>query len=108
VAEDGGAVVGFTACGASGDHDAEATTGEIGTFFVAPECWRRGVGRALMDSALSDLRRRGYLSCTVWSFAANDPANAFYEALGFERDGAERTEEAWAHIPEVRYRRSLT
>jgi hypothetical protein len=31
----------------------------------------------------------------------------FYEQAGFTRDGAERTEEAWAHLPEIRYRRSL-
>ncbi len=33
--------------------------------------------------------------------------NAFYEAHGFTRDGAERTEAAWAHLPEVGYRRPL-
>ena len=43
----------------------------------------------------------------VWSFAANERANAFYEAHGFTRDGAERTEAAWAHVPEVRYLRPL-
>ncbi len=47
------------------------------------------------------------LGFTVWSFAANEPANAFYEAHGFARDGAERTEETWAHLLEVRYRRAL-
>ncbi len=101
-------MVGFAGCGASRDDEGEASTGEIQTFFVSPEYWRRGVGRELMDSALADLRRRGYVSCTVWSFAGNEPANAFYEAMGFGRDGAERTEEAWAHISEVRYRLSLT
>ena len=44
----------------------------------------------------------------MWSFAANDRANAFYESCGFERDGAERTEERLRRHPlEVRYRRSL-
>jgi RimJ/RimL family protein N-acetyltransferase len=44
----------------------------------------------------------------VWSFAANDRANAFYEALGFERDGAEdSTGEEWADLPGIRYRRTL-
>lgn len=43
----------------------------------------------------------------MWSFAANEGANAFYESAGFTRDGAEKTEETWAHVPEVRYRRSL-
>ena len=59
-----------------------------------------------MAAALDDLRERGYSEATVWSFADNDRANRFYERCGFERDGAERTEEDWAHILEIRYRRS--
>ena len=54
-----------------------------------------------------DLRARGYSEATVWSFADNERANAFYENAGFTRDGAERTEDVWANIPEVRYRRRL-
>ena len=107
VAEEADELAGFTACGASRDEDGEASTGEIRTFFVSPAAWRRGVGRALMQAALDDLRRRGYERCTVWSFAANRQANSFYEALGFTPDGAERTEAAWAHILEMRYARAL-
>jgi hypothetical protein len=50
---------------------------------------------------------RGHSEATVWSFAANARANAFYEASGFARDGGERTEETWAHLPEIRFRRAL-
>ena len=81
--------------------------GEVRSFFVAAGRWRRGVGRDLMAAALAALVEQGYEAATVWSFDANERANAFYEAHGFERDGATRTEEVWAHIPEVRYRRPL-
>ena len=77
------------------------------TLFVAAGRWRGGVGRALMAAALDDLRGARLPEATVWSFAANERANAFYESEGFARDGAKRTEETWAHIPEVRYRRAL-
>ena len=107
VAEEESEMAGFTVCGTSRDDHAGASTGEIRTLFVSPRYWRSGVGRELMDSAIADLRRRGYLSCTVWSFAANERANAFYEAAGFARDGAERTEAVWADLLEVRYRQSL-
>jgi GNAT superfamily N-acetyltransferase len=107
LAEDGGDLLGLTACGESRDPDAGATAGEVRSFFVAPGRWRRGVGRALMDAALEDLRERGYAEATVWSFAANDRANAFYEAHGFRSDGAERRQDAWANILEIRYRRPL-
>jgi GNAT superfamily N-acetyltransferase len=107
LAEDDGELTGFTACGESRDADAGPEVGEVRTFFVAASHWGRGVGRALMKAALEDLRERGYAEATVWSFADNERANAFYEAHGFERDGAGRREETWAEILEVRYRRSL-
>jgi GNAT superfamily N-acetyltransferase len=107
LAEEGGELLGFTACGENRDPDGSRTVGEVRTFFVAPGSWRRGVGRALMAAALDDLRERGYTEATVWSFAGNARANAFYEAHGFTRDGTERFEEIWANIAEVRYRRPL-
>jgi GNAT superfamily N-acetyltransferase len=79
----------------------------VRTFFVLPSSWRRGVGRELMAAAVADLRARGYEDATVWTFADNQRANAFYADQGFAPDGAERTEEAWAEIRELRYRRSL-
>jgi GNAT superfamily N-acetyltransferase len=107
MAEDEGELVGFSACGESRDEDAEASVGEVRSLFVAAGRWRTGVGRALMSAALDSLRERGSTEATAWSFAANERANAFYEQAGFTRDGAERTEEAWAHLLEIRYRRSL-
>ena len=91
----------------SRDPDVGAEVGEVWSLFVAAGRWRQGVGRELMQAALDDLRRRRCAEATVWSFDANERANAFYEAHGFARDGATRTEEAWAHILEVRYRRAL-
>jgi ribosomal protein S18 acetylase RimI-like enzyme len=107
VAEDDLGVAGVVRCGVSRDADAAESVGEIHTLFVATGRWRGGIGHALMAAALEDLSERGNSEATVWSFAANDRANAFYESEGFKRDGAERTEETWAQIPEVRYRRAL-
>jgi GNAT superfamily N-acetyltransferase len=107
VIEDGGELAGFTTCGESRDPDAGAEVGEVRAIFVAAGRWRRGYGGALMAAAMADLRERGYAEATVWSFAANGRANAFYEAHGFARDGAERTEDIWADIPQVRFRRVL-
>jgi GNAT superfamily N-acetyltransferase len=107
LAEDDGELLGFSTSGESRDDDADTSVGEIRSFFVAGGSWGQGIGRDLMAAALDSLRERGCTEATVWSFAANERANAFYERAGFTRDGAERTEEAWAHLPEVRYRRSL-
>ena len=107
MAEEDGELLGYMACGENRDPDAAPEVAELRNMFVAPASWRRGVGRALVDAGLDALRRRGYPEVTLWSFAANDGANAFYEACGFTRDGAERTQEHWAGIPEVRYRRRV-
>ena len=107
IAEEDGELVGFATSGESRDDDAGAGVGEIRSFFVAAGRWRRGVGRALMAATLDSLRERGCTEATLWSFDSNERANAFYEAHGFARDGADKAQQAWAHIPEVRYRRSL-
>jgi ribosomal protein S18 acetylase RimI-like enzyme len=107
VAERDGELAGFVRCGPSRDPDPEPGAGEVQSFFVGAGRWRGGIGRELMRAALADLVERGYGAATVWSFADNERANAFYEAHGFVRDGLTRTEETWAHIPEVRYRRAL-
>jgi ribosomal protein S18 acetylase RimI-like enzyme len=107
VADEDGQLAGFIACGASRDPDPEPGVGEVQSLYVAPAWWRRGTGRALMAAALTELGERGYAQATVWSFAANERANAFYESHGFERDGATRTEEVWGYVEEVRYRRAL-
>jgi L-amino acid N-acyltransferase YncA len=107
MAEEDGELLGFSACGESRDEDAAPSVGEVRSFFVAAGHWGRGIGRVLMASVLDSLRERGCTEATVWSFAANERANGFYEAHGFVRDGAGKTEEAWAGLLEVRYRRSL-
>ena len=107
IAEDENELLGFATSGESRDDDAGPSVGEIRSFFVAAGRWRQGVGRELMAATLDSLRERGYTEATVWSLAANERANAFYERVGFARDGAEKTEETWAHLKEARYRRSL-
>jgi ribosomal protein S18 acetylase RimI-like enzyme len=107
MAEENGQALGYCTSGESRDPDVSPEVGEVRTLFVAPAAWRQGAGSALMAAALDDLRERGYSVATVWSFADNERANAFYESRGFERDGAKRTEEEWADALEVRYRRSL-
>jgi L-amino acid N-acyltransferase YncA len=107
LAEEAGELLGYTAFGTSRDLDVAPDVGEVRAFFVAPAAWRRGVGSALMAEALASLSESGYTEATVWSFDANARANAFYEHHGFRRNGAEKRQELWAGVLEVRYRRPL-
>ena len=108
LAEEGDRLLAFTMFGVNRDEDAASDVAEIRMFFADPGAWGGGAAPRLMGETLEALAERGYRAVTLWSFDANGRANAFYERHGLERDGAERTQEAWGDIPQVRYRRSLT
>src|SRR5215207_562222 len=102
------AVVGFCAVAApSRDEDADDDVAEIAAICVDPDAWRVGVGRALMDVALADLRADGWRWVTLWVLAENHPARDFYARFGFEPDGAEMTHES-RREKEVRLRGRVT
>lgn len=108
VATEDGVVVGFCAVAApSRDADADERGAEIGAIYVAPEAWRGGVGRALMEVALADLRAGDWREVTLWVLAENRPARDFYARFGFEPDGAETTHESSGQT-EIRLRAPLT
>jgi GNAT superfamily N-acetyltransferase len=108
VAVEDGVVVGFCAVAApSRDDDAEDGVAGIGAMYVEPDVWRTGVGLALMEVALADLRGGGWRWVTLWVLAENRRARDFYARFGFGPDGAEMTHEG-SGGKEVRLRGSIT
>lgn len=84
-------VAGFcTVVAPARDPDAGPRTGEIAAIYVSPERWRSGHGSALLAAALAELRRGGAREATLWVFATNAAAIAFYDRFGFSADGSER------------------
>ena len=61
--------------------------GELDGMFVEPDLWEGGIGRALLDAAAHEARRKG-LTLTV---TANPSARGFYESCGFSVEGETRT-----------------
>jgi GNAT superfamily N-acetyltransferase len=61
--------------------------GELDGLFVEPELWGRGVGRALVDAATHEARKRGLTLKVV----AQPGARRFYESCGFSIEGDEQT-----------------
>ncbi|MCI0633989.1 MAG: GNAT family N-acetyltransferase [Actinobacteria bacterium] len=57
---------------------------ELLSIAVVPGARSRGVGRALVDGVVEGLRERGAEELKVVVGADNEPANAFYERVGFE------------------------
>ena len=104
VAEEEGEIVGFAHVGPSD----EEPVGEVFRIFVLPERWGAGVGRALMETALEELRAEGFAEATLWVHADNPRARRFYEAGGWRLDGAEKDVESFGMpVKEVRYRIAL-
>lgn len=110
VYEEGDQIIGFASLGASQDEDVgQRKVGEIYAMYLVPAEWRKGRGTALMGKAIERLRQEGYTEATLWVLHNNERAKRFYEALGFETDGAEKVVQRkdGVALHEVRYRRSL-
>jgi ribosomal protein S18 acetylase RimI-like enzyme len=108
LAEQSGEVLGILTVGACRDADVDhETTGEIWGIYLAPQHWRKGIGRTLCQYGERLLSLRGYLAATLWVLAGNDRARRFYEAMGFSADGASRMHDFGAVLEAVRYRRAL-
>jgi GNAT superfamily N-acetyltransferase len=74
--------------------------GHVHRLYVHPYFQKRGVGRSLLAVAAERLSRTGVVSLTLWALEADPGACAFYEHLGWRRDGARRFDGA----TDVRYR----
>ena len=57
---------------------------EIGSLYVDPSAYRKGIGTALLNEALGRLRVDGHREVMLWVFADNHGARAFYAGFGFE------------------------
>jgi ribosomal protein S18 acetylase RimI-like enzyme len=107
VAEVDGKVRGLVLLGPSRDRDATVHDGEVIALYVHPDQWRRGIGRQLVEGALKRLRAAGFSESIVWTLAESPRNLAFYESLGFTRDGGTQRRPSFGNPLEVRFRRPL-
>lgn len=109
VVEDSGVVVGFAVTGPSEDADAEPRVGEVYAIYLEPERVGTGLGRALLEHAIADLRERGFSAATLWVLQSNAVARRFYERAGWRSDGTVSSERVDCEMrPTVRYRTALS
>ncbi len=105
IAERDGQVTGFVSSGLPRDDDLPADSAEVYAIYVAPAEWRRGAGRALLETATAEWRARGAATLALWVLEGNTRGRAFYEALGWRPDGSRRDLQLGGEsVPEVRYR----
>jgi GNAT superfamily N-acetyltransferase len=107
VAVEADTVLGFATVSPARDDDA-AGQGELCALYVEPDCWGRGIGRALASAARAELCRLGFTAAVLWVVAGNSRAEQFYRADGWTPDGRNRPKQVWnVTVDTVRYSRAL-
>ncbi len=108
VAEAGGRIAGYAAISASADRDATPLTGSLDALYVDPPAQGAGLGTLLLGHAARRLADRGCACATLWVFAENGQARAFYERRGWRLDpgGPGNEPQPWDE-PAARYRVEL-
>jgi ribosomal protein S18 acetylase RimI-like enzyme len=99
-----GTVIGYALSGPPEEDEPEGT-GVIFAVYLLPAAQGRGVGRLLVEDALTGLAESGFTECMLWVAEQNPHAIGFYEHLGFRHDGGRKQ---WRGLPVVRYRRAVT
>ncbi|MGH7655705.1 MAG: GNAT family N-acetyltransferase, partial [Gemmatimonadaceae bacterium] len=95
VAERGGAIVGYTYAAVEGT-DYMALRGPAGAFYdivVDPAQRGRGVGHALLEATVTELKRRGAPRVVLETAERNDSAQRLFARAGFRRTMIEMTRE---------------
>ena len=96
-----GDIVGFTRLGAEPDNPGH---GHVFALYVSPSSSGLGIGRHLLEKALTILDPLSSRTVTLWVFEENTRARALYAHAGFVPDGARRVEEPYG-AQEIRLRR---
>ncbi len=95
VAEEEGKVVGYTYAGVE-DYDYMSLRGPAGVLYdivVDPDHRQRGVGHALLDATLRELKERGAPRVVLSTAEKNEAAQRLFERAGFRRTMIEMTRE---------------
>jgi ribosomal protein S18 acetylase RimI-like enzyme len=109
VAEKDHKIIGFASAGLCRDEDKRNSHyAELMTLYVLAEFWGQGVGYALWQAALAELKLRAYRKVSLWVLKGNNRAIKFYKHVGFKADGQEKLESWGEHfIQECRYVQTL-
>jgi RimJ/RimL family protein N-acetyltransferase len=92
VAEVDGAIAGYVRVAPATSLAATSHVLQIRGITVYPSLRGQGVGRALVDAAIAEARRRGARRLTLRVFAPNEVARRLYESAGFVVEGVQREE----------------
>jgi ribosomal protein S18 acetylase RimI-like enzyme len=92
VSEVNGTIAGYVKLRQATELKASRHVLHVAGLAVSPAHQRQGIGRALMEAAIEQARRRGARRLTLRVLGPNTRAQALYESLGFEVEGVQREE----------------
>ena len=109
VADLDGRVVGFASVGPGRDDVGGPSVGELYAIYLQREMAGTGTGRRLHDAGVGWLAEQGWTLALLWVLRDNLRARRFYEACGWQVDGATKTvpRPDLVDLDEVRYVRAL-
>ncbi|MEM7554944.1 MAG: GNAT family N-acetyltransferase [Cyanobacteria bacterium P01_A01_bin.84] len=98
-------LVGFANFGHTRDRDKDFdVTAEITSIYLDPQYWRRGLGKALFEFILRDIKKLGFTEVTLWVLNSNQRACSFYEKMGLKPDGTTKIDiRGNFELKEIRY-----
>ncbi len=88
IAELGGTLAGYCKVGLGSsyaEHSSGSHFGELKQLYTAPDMTGRGIGAALMDWALEELKALGVQTVLLTVYSENYGAQRFYERYGFAK-----------------------
>jgi ribosomal protein S18 acetylase RimI-like enzyme len=101
LAEENMVVVGFISYNPSNDEDLE-DYGAVYALYVLKAHQNIGIGRRLMEHAISHFIEKSYKGVSIWVLSTNLNAILFYERLGFIKDGKTKDEILGEKVTEIR------
>lgn len=107
LAEDEHIVVGFISYNKANDEDL-TEFGAVYALYVLKAHQHLGIGRTLMEHAISYFIKNHFKGISIWVLSTNINAISFYERLGFIKDGKTKEEILGERVTEIRMLKKFT
>jgi ribosomal protein S18 acetylase RimI-like enzyme len=109
LADDGGVPAGFVVIGRTKTPPPGSSpirpshSGEVYALYLHPDYWRRGIGRALLRHAATELKALKHSAICLWVLDGNQRGKAFYQAMGGQKLGSKMIEIGPSSLKEICY-----
>ena len=103
-----GKTVGIMGIDSPKDDDADDSYYELGTIYLHPDYFHKGIGTQVVNFAFVQAQKLGKKFMNVWVFAENANSIKFYEKCGFIADGKSKILERGKPVECIRMKKDLS